>query len=369
MTTPPSLGPSSGSDPLMEALAAAISRYRVRRVPLPELRRVFAHHDPTGATSNDSRTRLADALEALRSRGAIVVPQSRNLYESHLSPPLPQWVERPPAPRAPRQATPVRVWRPELSDAAALVVTNSDYDTVARVDAFLRDEGSSRPLVPHRERSVELFGNEKRLDRLLRSKMFTTGALTLDLLRCYVAPLPLTAQHTGNPGPDPQLLVVENHATYESVLRLAREHATPGAPALAVGYGSGNQFPHAIGGITQLNPVPTRLWYFGDLDEDGVAIAVAAAAAAEASGLPTLRPALPLYRTLLDTGAVQQGNRIVDHDRAGQLTAWFDNGSTGHDIAFQVTDLLTAGKRLAQESVGYELMLKMGGPATWLLGE
>jgi len=51
--------------------------------------------------------------------------------------------------------------------------------------------------VPHRERSVQLFGNEKRLDALLRTKLFTSGALTLALLRCYAAPLPLTAQHTG----------------------------------------------------------------------------------------------------------------------------------------------------------------------------
>ena len=100
--------------------------------------------------------------------------------------------------------------------AAALAATPAEFDVLARVDAFLRDGGSSRPFVPHRERSLEVFGNEKRLDTLIRTRLFTKGALTLDLLRCFQAPLPLTAQYVGRPCPrgDPHdllLAAVDHH--------------------------------------------------------------------------------------------------------------------------------------------------------------
>jgi hypothetical protein len=144
---------------------------------------------------------------------------------------------------------------------------------------------------------------------------------------------------------------VENHATY-TVLRLARARAAVGQPALAVGYGAGNQLPKAIGGVTQLDPVPVGLWYFGDLDEDGLAISHAAAAAAAAAGLPPLRPALPLYRALLEAPR-QPAKRPVDTTVARRLCTWIA------DAALQAVavDVLTTGHRIAQEAVGYEAML------------
>ena len=156
----------------------------------------------------------------------------------------------------------------------------TEFDILACVDAFLRDSGSNRPLVPHRERSLEVFGNEKRLDALMRTRLFTSGALTLDLLRCFQVPLPLTAQYVGQPGSNPQLLIVENHATYASVLTAARERIAEGAAGFGVGYGAGNQLPKAIGGAAQMDPPPAAIWYFGDLDVEGLRIAADAAAAA-----------------------------------------------------------------------------------------
>lgn len=351
----PTAPADDAADPLVDALAAAVAAYRVRRVPLRDLRLAFAQHDPTGATSNDSRIRLAAAVDVLESRGVIVVPRSRRLYEAHVAPPLPHWVERPAAQRRRREPPPVRVWRPELAAAASVASTEADFEVLACVDAFLRDGGEQRPMVPHRERSVSLFGHEKRLDALLRNKLFTTGALTLTLLRCYAAPLPLTAQHTGDPGPDPHLLIVENHATYASVLRLARARAATGNPALAVGYGSGHQLAKAIGGVTQLAPVPAHMWYFGDLDEDGLAIAHAGAAAARKAELPPLQPAVPLYRALLATSARQPGNRRVDPDVARRLTTWLED----EDVCAAAAAVLVAGHRIAQESVGYETLIGM----------
>lgn len=232
----------TGSDDLVTVLAATVAGYRVRRVPLKVLRVAFAQHDPTGAASSGARTRLRAAIEELVTQGRIVLPKQQKSYEAHVIPALPIWVERPASPRAVRPEIPSRVWRPELAAAASLAAAPAEFDVLARVDAFLRNSGSSRPFVPHRERSLEVFGNEKRLDALMHTRLFTSGALTLRLLRCFRAPLPLTAQYVGDPGSDPELLIVENHATYASVLTAGRERIAKGAVGFGVGYGLGTNY-------------------------------------------------------------------------------------------------------------------------------
>lgn len=348
--------PGLPTDPLLSAVANAVATHRTRRVPLAVLRAAHARHDPTGATSSDSRARLAATVSALQATGKIRVPRSPRLWERHLSPALPLWVERPAVRSLRPEPSPARVWRPELAAAAAAASTPAEADVLARVDKFLRDGGADRPVVPHRERSVEMFGDEKRLDAVVRSRLFTTGALTLDLLRCYVAPLPLTAQHTGDPGPRPELLIVENHATYASALAVARERAQAGKHALAIGYGAGNQLPASLAGASQLAPVPKLLWYFGDLDEGGLVTARAADAAARAAGLPPLRPALPLYRALLNYGEEQpsRGGHVSD-DVACALASWLGEPT----LTSAAADILSRGQRLAQEWVGYERLIAL----------
>jgi hypothetical protein len=344
---------TTGSEALVTVLAAAIAGYRVRRVPLTALRVAFAQHDPTGAASSGARARLRAAIDELATQGRVVLPKQKQSYEAHVVPELPTWVERSAAPRAARPESPVRVWRPELAAAAELATAPAEFDILACVDAFLRDSGSNRPLVPHRERSLEVFGNEKRLDALVRTRLFASGALTLDLLRCYQPPLPLTAQYVGQPGSNPHLLIVENHATYASVLAAARERVAEGVAGFGVGYGAGNQLPKAIGGAAQLDPPPAAIWYFGDLDVEGLRIAADAAAAAINQGLPSIRPAAPLYQALLDGGVRQRGKKTLDETTAWKAAAWLDDSLRSAAAA-----VLFAGMRIAQESVGYETLVR-----------
>jgi hypothetical protein len=352
MTTPvpDDKAPAQNGGALTRALAEAVASYSTRRVPLAVLRAAHVHHDPSGASEAGSRVRLAEAIDSLVALGSITLPRSARLFERHQRPELPTWVERPALARPERAPAPSRVWRSELTEAAAISASPADFAILNAVDTFLRDGGAGRPVVPHRERSLEVFGHEKRLDTLLRTRLFATGALNLGLLRAYVAPLPLTAQHTGDPGPTPTLLIVENHSTYASALALARQRAATG-PALAVGYGSGSQAPASISGALQLEPVPVDIVYFGDLDANGLAIPAAADLAARAAGLPAVRPALPLYAALLEHGTldVAKGGPVSERD-ARALVAWLSDGQ----IAACAAQLLVAGRRLAQEAVGFE---------------
>lgn len=54
--------------------------------------------------------------------------------------------------------------------------------------------------------------------------------------------------------------------------------------------GGGNSFTQSVLSIPTLSPAPIRVYYFGDLDLDGLQIAVSAAAQAETGRLPKLSP-------------------------------------------------------------------------------
>ncbi|MBB2988142.1 hypothetical protein [Terracoccus luteus] len=137
-----------------------------------------------------------------------------------------------------------------------------------------------------------------------------------------------------------------------SALRVARERAAAGAPARAVGYGSGNQPPNAIAiaAATPLAPVPAAIWHFGDLDANELRIAADAARAAIRAELPVLRPAVRLYRELLPDGTWQPGGPVIPEERARELVSWLAEP----DLMEAAAAVLTAGKRIAQENVGHE---------------
>ena len=94
------------------------------------------------------------------------------------------------------------------------------------------------------------------------------------------------------------------------------------------------------------------IWYFGDLDIEGLQIAANAEAAAVRHGLPPVRPALPLYQALLSGGVRQSGKKALDEATAWTATAWLDDGLRSAAAA-----VLTAGARIAQETVGYEILV------------
>src|SRR5690606_15428906 len=92
-------------------------------------------------------------------------------------------------------------------------------ETLLRIKNWLANGGRSAEPVPIKERSVEIFHDEKKLDRLAKTGLFLSeGQLTLDLLRCY----PVYPSLTWEAVPEPKfktLLIVENMATYHSFSR------------------------------------------------------------------------------------------------------------------------------------------------------
>lgn len=343
--------------PLAAALAAGVRDSRTQQISLAELWRHAVTHDRSLSSAPGAGAEVAAALEELERAGLATQPRDRAQYDRRSTPALPLWLRRPARAVPARPAAPGRIWPSALEAAGRLASRPDELDVLERVASFLRAGGATRRSVPVRERSLELFGDEKRLDRLAASRLFTTGALSLSLLRCHSVAMPLAAQwvpadrtsaHT--PAGPVTLLVAENHHTYESLLVATRERAAGGGPARWVGYGAGGQFRSSVASVALLDPPPARIVYFGDVDHQGLDIPASADLVSRQVGLPGVEPAGALYELLFAHGRPAP-NLPLAEPAATAVVRWLGRHSA------PARTLLTGGLRLAQEAVGLELLL------------
>ncbi|MEU4303009.1 Wadjet anti-phage system protein JetD domain-containing protein [Kitasatospora aureofaciens] len=330
--------------PLIDILAAHIAEKPGRRIHVDALVRHATTADPTLLGDPSARTRLAEALTELATDGAIQLPKARNGWDDRTQPPLPRWIGKTMA--RPTVARPAdRVWPQALERAAAIASRPDEHDLLERIALWLRDNPHPEP-VPIEERSLEILDDEKALAALTTKRLFTSGALDLDLLACYPTPVPFPSQYVPGTG-EPRLLVAENNATFHSLLTIARSLDPASRPNLHIGWGSGNQFPASITALTLLDPLPTAAYYFGDLDVAGLRIAANAAATAEQNNLPTLRPAAALYRWLLTHGAPRPDKSNTGITSPEPLTTWLPD-----ELRPAAANLITTRQRIPQERLG-----------------
>ncbi|MCP5518512.1 MAG: hypothetical protein H7A45_14765 [Verrucomicrobiales bacterium] len=239
-------------------------------------------------------------------------------------------------------------WVPQLEfvRSARLQVPFGDLQAL---HAFLGAHPDPLPLVPIKERSLQIFGDEKRLDALLGSTLFREERLDLQRdLGCEIIGEPLAWKRGPTGAVGRPVIVIENAATWHSYCRWNRDRAR----FSAVVYGGGNRFADGVRYLTDLFEEldgSRRVLYFGDLDPPGLQIPQRASRSAEALGLPFVEPHLWSYRQLLRLGQ-------------GRETAWTGDPGTPEECAWlgeladPVLQLLAAGKRVAQEHLGWEYL-------------
>lgn len=334
---------------LDDIISAYLANQPTSRIRVEGLLRHVTTADPVLVGDPTARTRLAAALDRLAETGALVLPKARSGWDHRTQPPLPLWIGKP-ATRHPTRATPVkRVWPQPLEAAAAIATRPDEHHLLDRIATWLRNNPDAQP-VPIEERSLEILDDEKALAIETTKRLFTTGALTLDLLACYPTPIPFPSQHVPGAGPT-RLLVAENNATFHSLLTAARELDPDLRPDLHIGWGCGNQFPTSISAVTLLDPAPTALYYVGDLDAAGLRIALNAAAAANAHHLPPLRPAVALYDWLLAHGVSRPDRSNVGISEPGPLLGWLPRA-----LHEPVSRLLHDRQRIPQEALGLRIL-------------
>lgn len=144
------------------------------------------------------------------------------------------------------------------------------------------------------------------------------------------------------------LIVIENAATWNSYCRwnLKRKLFS------AVVYGCGNRF---VDGVRYLPDIFAELgglrhvFYFGDLDPQGLLIPQEASVRAQAAGLPAVEPHVWSYRQLLALGS-GHGQPWEGEPPSSTLCDWLG------ELAEPAQQLFASKQRLAQEHAGWEFL-------------
>lgn len=333
-------------NPVTERLLTLLRKKGRRRIYLGELWEPYFAANPEATFTTDSRSQLGLALQEAASAGFLALSIGLDKSEK---PYLPKLVTLAPDPGGPQldRAARIAVWPPELAWAARMPLRREERDFLEAVRLFLRDLCPDEPVVPLRERSLQLTGDEKLIERqFLGRRLFAPGRLTLELLRARRVHPPFVWQAVDQ---EPTLLAVENHHTYHTLCQAL----TPEDGIGMVAYGYGRQFPSSVLFVTELPQTVTRILYYGDLDLEGLEIALETARAARKAGLPPVEPAAGLYRLLLEVGrpGPETGRRVTE-PAARRACAWLPE-----DIRPVALQLLMNEQRMAQEGLGLRLLL------------
>jgi len=117
-------------------------------------------------------------------------------------------------------------------------------------------------------RSLQLTGDEKRLETWLRGGLFEPGRLTLEILGCEAEALPLAMEFLSR---HPVMLVFENAAPFMLARSITAANRPPRLGRLA--YGAGKQILKAVNYLSMVSPAIGEVLYVGDLDAEGMKIA------------------------------------------------------------------------------------------------
>lgn len=239
-------------------------------------------------------------------------------------------------------------WEPQLAFLSE-ARPNLSFTELRQINDFLKNRVDPRELVPIKERSLQIFGDEKRLDLLVSSTLFRPGRLDLARdLRCEMIGVPLAWKRGPSSANHQPIIVLENAATWHSYGRWNTQTRL----FSAVVYGDGNRFVDAIRYLGELFAElggVRRVLYFGDLDPQGLLIPQEASARAQAAGLPAVEPHLWSYRHLLEFGA-PCGQPWEGDPPSSTLCDWLETCSE------PARKLFADRQRLAQEHIGWEFL-------------
>ncbi len=325
----------------MSAFLEALLASPRKRVPLDALRRHYFSLYPDVQNSPDRSLMLLGALKELEAEGAIALPAAGS-WERAGSPALPLWVTLKSTPR-PRDAVDHAgvTWAPELGFWPEL--RPSQLLALRPINDFLLHRRGNFQLIPIKERSLEIFGDEKRLDNMAVGDSLFGGRLPLSVIGCFRVPQPLPYRKSDSPGRP--VLVVENHNTYWSFA----EWNEAAQRYTAVVYGGGENFRLTGRALHQAieETGAASAEYFGDLDPKGVSIPLEFNRSVE-PGYPIVSAALALYRWLLTNGRRRRKPECAGF-APGLATEWL-----GADLAREVESIWSAGMWLPQEAFGTE---------------
>ncbi len=337
-----------------------------KEVPIDEVRRCFGAAYQRREGDDGITAMIRASLNVLIERERVLPVRATDFERIE----LPKKIKLvPTVVKAPKTVPPMPRWHRSLYDLEDAWPTATDKQRVryAVINRWLMGNPDTT-VVPLREHALEifsLFGDEdnfeapeKALDGMRNGPLFGDQERLQNLLHAVATPPPLlsrqlleevTPSHLTRVGEGDLLLVVENSATWWSIV-----HAIPSRHNVGhVAWGLGASFMSSIRSIADNHEI-RRIRYFGDLDLSGLRIPDSARRTAHADGLPPVRPAVNLYAELFAVGRNWRANdKAASEDRARELALWLPGEH--HEAAVR---LLSEGRRIAQEWVGYRHLIR-----------
>lgn len=322
--------------------------HRKGRVEAPDLLGYFDACFPELRSAPDREARCRKVLDSFDGQFITLHADARKKGNQMA---MPRFITKVKAQAAPHPVRQSDDWLPDLAELAS-TLRGGKLDALRQINAFLKSHPGPLPLIPYRERSLQIFGDEKRIGndglRLTNGALFD-GHLPLARIGATDPPLPFPFIMPSPSCPGRPILVVENHHSYASFVAANDRHPT----FAAIVWGHGNAFTK--GCAEHIDEIRGRaggseILYFGDLDPDGVMIPHGADAARRKAGLPPIRPATQCYRWLLDKGTRRSTAGAPDAACAAAM------GWLGEELGQRVVDLWREGFWIPQESLSGDLI-------------
>ncbi|WP_267524921.1 Wadjet anti-phage system protein JetD domain-containing protein [Campylobacter sp. MG1] len=214
-----------------------------------------------------------------------------------------------------------------------------------KINDFLNIE-KEREKVFLKERSYEIFKDEKFLDDKVKNGYLFNGKLHISALKCTEKPSPLVYESVCKNKP---VLVCENSNTYHTICRWNKEFME----FSAIIYGSGNIFSGAHNYLDEIRADLgfNEIYYFGDFDYDGFFIPANTNQKRLENGLLEIKPALFLYKVLINFSPIknQKNPKNIENEI---IKNWIKD-----DKIYKVLQIcLKDNTRIPQEAINYEII-------------
>ncbi len=309
-----------------DAVLQVLGASRKKQVAIGEIEAAVRRLIVGPRTDFEIQDRLKETLTALAKEGRLRLPKARHIWDRRTG--LPGYVTA--VRTAEDQTQQARqktladlrnetAWEPTRMVAFAHSLrTRRELKRARRINRYLLHRPQRQIRVPHRERALEIFGDEKALDRYVRTGMFG-GRITLEDLDCFYCPEPLpfrsfsldVRQTQGKP-----LLVVENANTYWSCFRANDDLHRYAAVVYGQGF-TACAAERASDGLEEirLQVAADGIRYFGDLDPAGIAIPCRINGYREERKMQPMEAEKGLYRALLEKDLSVSYARSQERDR------------------------------------------------------
>lgn len=303
---------------------------------------------PEHKNSSDKNQRILILLNILEENEQITFPRTK--WNKRVSPPVPEYINL-----LGKETNKQKIdflkqksWVPKLS--FSVDVNNLEQLKILEKinDFYISKNYEELLVIPIRERSMQIFKDEKKLDKLHRKGILFDGKLTLKDLKCEDIPPPLCYEVVSDFINKPAL-VCENSNSFHTFCKWNQLKCTYSV----IIYGNGNTFRKTHYRLNDIvkKYVISEIHYFGDIDPIGLEIPYMVNYDRLNESMLPIYPAKELYALLLSnnkSNIIEKkiANKLIDEE----VFSWLES----NEIIEGCKKLFNIKHRIPQEALSYE---------------